>query len=339
MPDHPDHPDDTATTPSATYTAGLLNAADGVPVATYTWLPADGRPRAYVQIAHGAAEHALRYDRFARHLTAHGYGVVASDHRGHGATAQATGGYGVTSGPDGASDASGTSDASDADSWRAIVDDLKAIGDQVRTLHPGAPFFLLGHSLGSMLARDYAQEYADGLAGVILSGTFRSLPGAELDGAIARLEREVAERGRAAISSYVPDLFASFNDPYPRRTGFEWLSRDEAEVDAYVADERCGFAFSAGLCLDWVRAVRKINDPRNLARVPADLPIHVAVGEQDPCNQRMTLVHELLEDFRYVGVEDLTWKGYPEARHEILNETNRDEVQEDLTAWLDKRVL
>ncbi|MEU5576275.1 alpha/beta hydrolase [Streptomyces huasconensis] len=330
MPDRTDHSDDTHTTPSAAYTAGLLNAADGVPVATYTWLPADGRPRAYVQIAHGAAEHALRYDRFARHLTAHGYGVVASDHRGHGATAQATGGYGVTSGPDG---------ASDADSWRAIVDDLKAIGDQVRTLHPGVPFFLLGHSLGSMLARDYAQEYADGLAGVILSGTFRSLPGADPAGAIARLEREVAERGRAATSSYIPALFASFNDPFPRRTGFEWLSRDEAEVDAYAADERCGFAFSAGLCLDWMRAVRKINDPRNLARVPADLPIHVAVGEQDPCNQRMTLVHELLEDFRYVGVEDLTWKGYPDARHEILNETNRDEVQEDLTAWLDERVL
>ncbi len=329
MPDRTDHPDDTHTTPSAAYTAGLLNAADGVPVATYTWLPADGRPRAYVLLAHGAAEHALRYDRFARHLTAHGYGVVASDHRGHGATAQATAAT-ASPGPDG---------ASDADSWRAIVDDLKAIGDQVRTLHPGVPFFLLGHSLGSMLARDYAQEYADGLAGVILSGTFRSLPGADPAGAIARLEREVAERGRAATSSYIPALFASFNDPFPRRTGFEWLSRDEAEVDAYAADERCGFAFSAGLCLDWMRAVRKINDPRNLARVPADLPIHVAVGEQDPCNQRMTLVHELLEDFRYVGVEDLTWKGYPDARHEILNETNRDEVQEDLTAWLDERVL
>ncbi|MFH8607075.1 alpha/beta fold hydrolase [Streptomyces sp. NPDC018029] len=324
MPDRAEE----ATTPAA-YTAGLLNAADGVPVATYTWLPADGRPRAYVQIAHGAAEHALRYDRFARHLTAHGYGVVASDHRGHGATAQATGGYGVTSGagPEG------------ADSWRAIVDDLKAIGDQVRTLHPGTPFFLLGHSLGSLLARDYAQEYADGLAGVILSGTFRSLPGAEIEGSIARLEREIAERGRAALSSYVPDLFASFNDPYTHRTGFEWLSRDETEVDAYVADERCGFAFSAGLSLDWVRAVRKINDPRNIARVPTDLPIHIAVGEEDPCNQRMTLVHELLEDYRYAGIEDLTWKGYPDARHEILNETNRDEVQEDLTAWLDKRVL
>ncbi|MFE0170679.1 alpha/beta fold hydrolase [Streptomyces sp. NPDC059002] len=332
MPDPRDdaHDRTTTTPPTAAYTAGLLTAADGVPVATYTWLPADGRPRAYVQIAHGAAEHALRYDRFARHLTGHGYGVIASDHRGHGATAQATGGYGVTSGADG---------AKDADSWRAIVDDLKAIGDQVRTLHPGVPFFLLGHSLGSMLARDYAQEYADGLAGLILSGTFRSLPGAETQQSVARLEQEIAERGRAALSSFVPDLFASFNDPYPHRTGFEWLSRDEAEVDAYVADERCGFPFSAGLSLDWVRGVRKINDPRNLARVPADLPIHIAVGEQDPCNQRMTLVHELLEDFRYVGVEDLSWKGYRDARHEILNETNRDEVQEDLTAWLDERVL
>ncbi|MGH4036079.1 alpha/beta fold hydrolase [Actinomycetota bacterium Odt1-20B] len=316
------------TSAHGTYTTGLLTAADGVPVATYTWLPAGGRPRAFVQIAHGAAEHALRYDRFARHLTAHGYGVVASDHRGHGATAQSTGGYGVT----GAADAT-------ADSWRAIVDDLKAIGDQLRTLHPATPVILLGHSLGSMLARDYAQEYADTIEGLILSGTFRTLPGAELESSIEGLEREIAEHGRAALSSYVPDLFASFNDPYPHRTGFEWLSRDEAEVDRYVADERCGFPFSTGLSLDWVRGIRKLNDPRNLARVPADLPIHIAVGTEDPCNQRMTLVHELLEDFRYVGVQDLSWKGYEGARHEILNETNRDEVQEDLTAWLDKHVL
>lgn len=307
---------------STPYRTGTATAADGAQIAAYTWLPDSGRPRALVQIAHGAAEHALRYDRFARHLVSHGYGVIASDHRGHGATAAATGGYGVAG----------------ENGWRAMVDDLKAVGDQARALHPGLPVALLGHSLGSMLARDYAQEYPDGLAGIILSGTFRTLPGAELQESIAGLEAEVAERGRTALSSYIPTLFSSFNDAYPRRTGFEWLSRDEAEVDAYVADERCGFAFSAGLALDWVHAIRKINDPRNLARVPADLPVHIAVGTEDPCNQRMTLVYELLEDFRYLGTEDLTWKGYEGARHEILNETNRDEVQDDLTAWLDKHL-
>ncbi|GAA2966230.1 alpha/beta hydrolase [Streptomyces enissocaesilis] len=307
---------------STPYRTGTATAADGAQIAAYTWLPDSGRPRALVQIAHGAAEHALRYDRFAQHLVSHGYGVIASDHRGHGATAAATGGYGVAG----------------ENGWRAMVADLKAVGDQARALHPGLPVALLGHSLGSMLARDYAQEYPDGLAGIILSGTFRTLPGAELQESIAGLEAEVAERGRTALSSYIPTLFSSFNDAYPRRTGFEWLSRDEAEVDAYVADERCGFAFSAGLALDWLRAVRKISDPRNLARVPADLPVHIAVGTEDPCNQKMTLVYELLEDFRYLGTEDLTWKGYEGARHEILNETNRDEVQDDLTAWLDQHV-
>ncbi|MGX1886672.1 alpha/beta fold hydrolase [Streptomyces sp. NPDC055287] len=307
---------------STAHRTGTATAGDGAQIAAYTWLPQNGRPRALVQIAHGAAEHALRYDRFAQHLVSHGYGVIASDHRGHGATAVGTGGYGVAG----------------EDSWRATVDDLKAVGDQARALHPGVPVVLLGHSLGSMLARDYAQEYPDGLAGLILSGTFRTLPGAELQESMADLEAEIAERGRTAPSSYIPALFSSFNDAYEHRTGFEWLSRDEAEVDAYAADERCGFAFSAGLALDWVHAVRKINDPRNLARIPADLPVHIAVGTEDPCNQRMTLVYELLEDFRYLGTEDLTWKGYRGARHEILNETNRDEVQDDLTAWLDKRV-
>ncbi|GAA0467204.1 alpha/beta hydrolase [Streptomyces olivaceiscleroticus] len=298
-------------------------APDGTRVATYTWLPEAGHPRALVQIAHGAAEHARRYDRFARFLTAHGYGVLASDHRGHGATAASTGGRGVVG----------------EDAWRRTVDDLKAIGDTARGLHPGVPLVLLGHSMGSMLARDYAQEYADGLAGLILSGTFRTLPGAEIEGSIAALEAEAARQGRTALSDFIPRLFGSFNDPYPHRTGFEWLSRDAAEVDTYVADEDCGYPFCTGLALDWVRAVRKVNDPANLARTPRDLPVHLAVGDQDPCNQRMTLVYELLEDFRYLGTEDLTWTAYSDARHEILNETNRDEVQQDLLSWLDKRIV
>ncbi|KUJ67181.1 lysophospholipase [Streptomyces albus subsp. albus] len=302
---------------------GHLDAPDGVRVATYTWLPADGQPRAIVQIAHGAAEHAVRYDRFARFLAGHGYLVVASDHRGHGATAQSTGGLGVV-GQD--------------DSWRSMVADLRAIGARTRAEHPGIPLVLLGHSMGSMLARDCAQEFGSELDGLILSGTFRSLPGAETAEVIADLEREIAERGRDALSTFVPSLFAAFNDPYEFGTGFEWLSRDSAEVDAYAADERCGFPFSAGLSLDWVRATRKINDPRNQARIPDRLPVHIAVGTEDPCNLRMALVYELLEDFRYIGTQDLSWKSYPGARHEILNETNREEVQRDLLNWLDQRV-
>ncbi|AWI32114.1 alpha/beta fold hydrolase [Streptomyces tirandamycinicus] len=312
------------------YRPGLLDAADGVQIATYSWLPERGRPRALVQIVHGAAEHALRYDRFARHLAAHGYGTIASDHRGHGATAPSTGGYGVAETP-------GAVPVDGYDSWRAMVEDIKAVGDQARLLHPGVPVAVLGHSLGSMLARDYVQEYPDDLSGLILSGTFRTLPGADIAGSIALLGERAAAEGRSAPSPYLSGLFASFNGPYPHRTGFEWLSRDEDEVDAYIADERCGFPFSTGLALDWLRAVRKINDPRNLARIPADLPVHVAVGTADPCHQGMTLVHELLEDFRYIGTESLTWKAYEGARHEILNETNREEVHRDLVAWLDER--
>ncbi|MFP8942107.1 alpha/beta fold hydrolase [Streptomyces fenghuangensis] len=305
-----------------TLRADTTRAQDGLPVATYTWFPAEGTPRALVRIAHGAAEHALRYDRFARFLAGHGYAVAASDHRGHGATAEHTGGYGVVG----------------ESGWRAVVEDLRAVGDRLRAELPGVPHVLLGHSMGSQLARDFAQEYGGELAGLILSGTFRSLPGAEPQGAVERLREEIDRGGRAAPSDFVPALFGSFNDPYEHRTGFEWLSRDEAEVDGYVADERCGFPFSAGLALDWVLGVRKVNDPRQLDRVPRDLPVHIAVGDQDPCHQGMTLVYELLEDFRYLGLRDLTWRAYGGARHEILNETNRDEVQADLLAWLDDRV-
>ncbi|WP_019546739.1 alpha/beta hydrolase [Streptomyces sulphureus] len=294
-------------------------AVDGVRVATYRWLP-QGPPRALVQIAHGAAEHAARYGRFARFLTGHGYAVVASDNRGHGRTAAETGGYGAV----------GT------EGWRATVGDLRTVGEQALAQLPaGTPHFLLGHSLGSQLARDYAQEYGAGLAGLLLSGTFRSLPGSEAERDLARLQGEVERGGPDAVSQFVPELFSSFNGPYPHRTGYEWLSRDESEVDAYVADEACGFPFSARLSLDWVLGVRKINDPEQLGRIPRELPVHVAVGEEDPCHQSMTLVYELLEDFRYRGIRELSWHAYPGARHEILNETHRDEVQHDLLGWLD----
>ena len=297
-------------------------APDGTPVATYTWKPSGGgRPRALVQIVHGAAEHAGRYDRFARHLAAHGYAVTASDNRGHGRTADHTGGPGVAG----------------ADGWRAVVSDLYTVGERVRTELPaGTPYVLFGHSMGSHLARDFAQEHGSELSGMVLSGAFRSLPGCETLSAVERLEAEIGARGREAPSAFVPDLFSSFNDPYPHRTGFEWLSRDTSEVDAYVADELCGFPFSAGLSLDWVLGVRKINAPDQLARVPRDLPVHVAVGDQDPCHSGMSLVHGLLEDFRQQGVRTLTWRAYANARHEILNETNRGEVQADLLAWLDR---
>lgn len=297
-------------------------APDGARIATYTWLPEPGHPRALVQIAHGAGEHARRYDRFARVLTGHGYGVIASDHRGHGATAPSTGGLGVVG----------------EDAWRGIVADLKAIGDRSSAAHPGIPLVLFGHSMGAMLARDYAQEYGADLAGLVLTGVFRTLPGTEIDTAAAELEAEIAERGRGALSGFVPRVFASFNAPYTHRTGYEWLSRDTAEVDRYVADELCGFPFCAGLALDWVRAIRKVNDPEHLGRIPRGLPVHVAVGDQDPCHQGMTLVYELLEDFRYLGTRDLTWRAYPGSRHEILNETHRDEVHTDLVEWLDKHV-
>jgi alpha-beta hydrolase superfamily lysophospholipase len=299
-----------------------ITAPDGVTVVAHSWLPhgGSGAVRGWVQLVHGAAEHGLRYDRFARRLTARGLGVIASDHRGHGATAAHTGGLGVVG----------------ACGWRAVVDDLRLVGERARSRVPGVPLVLLGHSMGSQLARDYAQEYGDGLAGLLLTGTFRSLPGCDPQTALDELHRQIEREGRAAASTFVPRLFGSFNDPYPFRTGFEWLSRDTAEVDTYVADERCGFPFSAGLALDWVAGNRKINDPAQQARIPRDVPVHLAVGDQDPCHARMSLVYGLLEDFRYAGTRELSWRAYPGARHEILNETNREEVIRDLVTVVER---
>ncbi|MBB1246018.1 alpha/beta hydrolase [Streptomyces durbertensis] len=300
----------------------LMQAADGTPLATYSWRPRGGTPRALVLVAHGAAEHARRYEDFARHLTAHGYAVVACDHRGHGGTARYTGGLG----------------AAGEDAWRWIVRDLHTVGERARAEFSGVPLVLMGHSMGAQLARDYAQEYGEELAGLILTGTFRSLPGCETESVVRSLSAEIEKVGRNAPSGFVTDLFGSLGAAFERRTGFEWLSRDPAQVDRYVADEWCGFPFGAGLSLDWVLGSRKINDPDHFHRIPRTLPVHIAVGDQDPCHQRMTLVYELLEDFRHLGTRDLSWRAYPQARHEILNETNRAEVHADLLRWLDQRL-
>ncbi|OEV03939.1 alpha/beta hydrolase [Streptomyces oceani] len=303
--------------------ADFTEASDGTRVATYTWLPA-GPPVALVQLVHGAAEHARRYDRFAGALVQRGYAVTASDNRGHGRTAPAAGGYGAVG---------------DLDGWRATVADLRTVAERLRAELPAdLPHVLFGHSMGSQYARDYAQEYGGTLDALILSGTFRSLPGCDPAASLRDLEAQIRQGGRDAPSDFIPELFGAFNDPFPGRTGYEWLSRDEAEVDRYVADEGCGFPFGAGLSMDWVLGVRKINDPEMSGRIPSELPVHVVVGEEDPCHQGMTLVHELLEDFRYTGTRQLSWRAYPGARHEILNETNREEVTADLLAWLDRHV-
>ncbi len=291
-------------------------ASEGNDVVVDRTLP-DGAPKAVVLIAHGMAEHAARYARFAGELAARGYAVYAPDQRGHGRTA-------------GRDDRLGWAGE---DGWNGMLRDLARLAELVREAHPGAPLILFGHSMGSVLAQRFAQLHGADLRGLILSGTFGSAP--NIRAGIAAAQVVALARGGRAASPLQSAMFAGFNKAFAGRPGFEWLSRDEAEVRKYVDDPRCGFTFSNRLLLDMLRGYAQTWRPRNELALPRDLPVLLFSGELDPVGRNTAAVNELADRYRALGLRDVHVTFYPGGRHEMLNETNRDEVVRDVVAWLD----
>lgn len=296
-----------------------LSRPDGAIIHAYRWVP-DGEPTAIVQIAHGMAEHAGRYERFARALTDAGYAVYAEDHRGHGRTGEA-----ATLGH-----------FADDDGWSKVIEDLDAVTRHALSEHPGLPVVLFGHSMGSFLARDYAVRHGSGLSAIVICGTAGDQGMLGKAGAvIAAAEARV--RGRRHPSALMNKLsFGSYNAPFkPTRTDFDWLSRDEAEVDTYIADPLCGFVCTSRFYSDLLGGLARINSDAVMAGFSSELPMLVISGTQDPVGGKQAAgVNAVADQLRRSGVADLTVKLYPEARHELLNETNRDEVTADVLAWI-----
>ena len=289
---------------------------DGESLLARRWLP-EGRPRAVLQIAHGLAEHSGRYARLAAALNAAGYGVYASDHRGHGPEAPAA----------------DLGHFADEGGWEKVVGDLWTLNRLIAAEQPGTPIIFIGHSLGSFLGRGFIAEHSDALAGAALSGSSGKPPAiATLGRLIARAERlRLGKRGKSRLIFQM--WFGDFNKPFrPARTAFDWLSRDEREVDAYVADPLCGFPFTTQLAIDVLDALPRVTGRENLARIRKDLPIYVFSGERDPVGAN---IKGLIADLKAAGFAKLATRLYPGARHETLNETNRDEVTRDLITWLD----
>ena len=236
-----------------TETTFTLKDPQGFEIFVYKWAPQPGvRTRGVVQISHGAAEHALRYKRFALFLNAAGYVVYANDHRGHWKTAGSLEKAGIA-GPDG---------------WNGMVNDMKLITDRIRAENPGLPLILFGHSMGSFMSQQYIQQWGKGLAGVVLSGTTGSL-GENLPETIAIADQMVQAQGPDVPSAVFGGMFSGFNKPFePVKTGFEWLSRDEAEVQKYVDDPWCGFPFTNRLVADMLKGGLNVWKPENEARIP-----------------------------------------------------------------------
>jgi alpha-beta hydrolase superfamily lysophospholipase len=297
-----------------------LTAADGVILFVYRWLP-DRAPRAVVQIVHGLAEHAGRYARLAQALTDAGYAVYADDHRGHGRTASRDEERGFFA---------------ERDGWRKCLDDLWRLNRWISAERPGLPVFLIGHSMGSFMAQQFISEHGEALAGALLSGSSGRPPPALAAVArlVARIERlRLGPRGQSALVGRL--TFGTFNKRFePARTPFDWLSRDAAEVDKYLADPLCSTPLRVQLALDVLDALVDVTSAARQARIPKHLPIHVIAGSRDPVSAETRTLDQLLAAYRAAGLTAVTHRFYPEARHELFNETNRGEVTRDVLTWL-----
>lgn len=276
----------------------MITSRDGIELHTYRWAP-DGPPRAVVQVQHGLAEHAGRYRRFARALTDAGYLVYASDARGSGRSAR--GAYGDWG----------------ADGWPGWVDDIGRVNQRIRRDDPDLPVALFGHSMGSFAAQQYLLDHSGDVDAVVLSGS------TEVSWLVPVLDADE------------PADLSAFNEPFAHRTGFEWLSRDEAEVDAYVADPACGWEAPP---LPEIGTLARAADPGQVQAVRDDLPLLIVSGDADPLAQGGGAVETLAARYRDAGLTDVTVRLYPGARHEVLNETNRDEVTADVVGFLDRTV-
>ncbi|HRY82024.1 MAG TPA: lysophospholipase [Spirochaetia bacterium] len=297
-------------------------SSDGVGIFVRRWA-GDSPPKALLLVVHGVAEHSGRYARLASALTVRGYEVWAPDHRGHGGTARASGGRGWFAARDG---------------FRRVVDDLEEVRGRMAAERPGLPVFLLGHSMGSSLARCYVSLYGKSLAGCALSGPLALDPFLAAAGDLIVAAGRALQGGRG-IANFAHGLtLGSYAKPFsPVRTPQDWLSRDPAEVDAYIADPDCGFVCTWDWYRDMNEGTKFVEDPRNVARIPQALPIYIFAGAADPVGAASGGAERLAASYRAAGIRDVSLRLYPGGRHESLNEVNRDEVTRDLADWLDGR--
>ena len=298
------------------------SARDGCSIHALEWAP-EGPPRGIVHLVHGISEHIGRYDETARFLAEHGLLVCGEDHLGHGRTVT-DGSYGFFAPENG---------------WTLAARDVRALRKLEGARHPNLPYFLLGHSMGSFLTRTYLILWPGTVSGAVLMGTGQEpAPLVALGKRISALEcRRLGPRG---VSPLVHTLsLGAYNRRFrPSRTPSDWLSRDPAEVDAFLADPLCQSRPTVSLFRDMMGGLQLIARRDQLARMDPSVPVCFLSGQEDPVGGMGRGVEQVVRMFQDAGCRDLSLHLYPGARHELFHEQNRREVWADLLDWLEDRL-
>lgn len=295
----------------------VIEAVDGH-VIRLTLREPSAAPSAVVQLLHGLGEHLGRYDRFAEACRARGFAVIGHNHRGHGP-------HGVRGDP---------SHFADRDGWDKVVTDAIAVQRFARRRWPGRPLLLFGHSMGSYIGQCAVARDPEGFSALVLSGSTLS------DRRQVRMGRWLARvvmllRGGRHSSALLRKLgFENFNRRFaPNRTDFDWLSGDAVEVDRYVGDPLCGIPLSNRLWYDLLGGLLEVTSPETLRRIPAELPILITGGEKDPVGGRRGMTR-LAKAYEATGHRQVTVKIWPEGRHEMLNEVEREAFTDFVLDWM-----
>jgi alpha-beta hydrolase superfamily lysophospholipase len=299
----------------------IFTAPDDQQIFCHRW-PVE-KPTAIVQVVHGGAEHAGRYQDLAGALNARGYAVYAEDHRGHGRTGEINTKLG---------------DMGEANAFERVCDDVLALGRRAKTENPGLPLVIIGHSLGSLITQRILLQHSEEYAAAVLSGS----PDITGIAAGAELVHDEVERvGRDQVSEVldaatVENFAAAIPD---NKTPYDWLSRDEEQVKLYAEDPWCGYALCAGVWQDLIAAMLVTTElPAVAATLRRDLPVYIVSGSDDPVHDQWRAIERLEANYRQCGLQDITVKNYPGGRHEMFNEINREQVVAELLEWLDSKL-
>ena len=283
-------------------------------------------PKGIVQLIHGMVEHIMRYEEFAQFLVGRGYLVVGHDHLGHGESVVTEDDYGFIS---------------EENPSIALLNDIHRVRKGVKNRYPEPPYFMLGHSMGSYLLRRYLSSQGEGLDGAVIMGTGQE-PEAALTAGLALIAAETKKHGARYRSDTVKNLtfgaaYKKF-DPIHQDVANSWLSRDQERVQKYLDDPKCGFIFTLNGYEALLSTVRFDGQTKNVKAIPKDLPIFIVSGEDDPVGNLGKGVKKVYNAFVKAGITDVSCKLYPEDRHEILNELDRDVVMGDIADWLDQHL-